>query len=64
MSKSPIDKKYLQKIIETTQSIKGYSKAGKEVVKKVQALRKKYGIKVEFKGSGENDNLRKTMFFS
>ena len=49
MSKSPIDEKYLQKIIETTQRIEGYTKASKEVVNKVQILRKKYGIKVSVK---------------
>ena len=49
MSKSPIDEKYLQKIIETTQNIEGYHKASKDVVKKVQSLRKKHGIKVSAK---------------
>jgi len=49
MSKSPIDEKYLQKIIETTQRIEGYTKASKEVVNKVRVLRKKYGIKVSVK---------------
>ena len=49
MSKSPIDEKYLQKIIETTQNIEGYPKASKDVVKKVQNLRKRYGIKVSAK---------------
>jgi hypothetical protein len=51
VSKPPIDEKYLQKIIETTQRIEGYTKAGKEVVSKVQILRKKYGIKVSAKKS-------------
>jgi hypothetical protein len=49
MSKSPIDEKYLQKIVETTQSIEGYTKASKEAVKKVKILREKYGIKVSAK---------------
>ncbi len=49
MSKSPIDEKYLQKIIETTQSIEGYTKASKDVIEKVQLLRKKHGIKVSVK---------------
>ncbi len=49
MSKSPIDEKYLQKVIETTQNIEGYPKASKKIVKKVQNLRKKYGIQVSVK---------------
>ena len=49
MSKSPIDEKYLEKIIETTQNIEGYKKASIEVVNKVQTIRRKYGIKVSAK---------------
>ncbi len=49
MSKSPIDEKYLQKIIATTQSIEGYAQASKDVIEKVQSLRKKHGIKVSVK---------------
>jgi len=49
MSKVPIDEKYLQKIIETTQTIEGYKKASTDVIQKVQSIRKKYGIKVSAK---------------
>ena len=49
MSKNPIDEKYLQQIIETTQKIEGYPKASRDVVAKVQILRKKHGIKVSSK---------------
>lgn len=47
MSKNPIDAKELDKIVNTTQNIEGYKEANKEVVKKVQKLREKYGIKVQ-----------------
>lgn len=36
----------LKKIIQTTQAIEGYKPASLEVVKKVQQLRRKYGIQV------------------
>jgi hypothetical protein len=49
MRKKPIDEKYLQKIIDTTQNIEGYTKSSKDVIKKVQLLIKKYGIKVSVK---------------
>ncbi len=49
MSKSPIDEKYLEKVIDTTQNIEGYRKASADVVKKVQTIREKYGIKVSSK---------------
>ncbi len=46
MSKNPVNKKYLQKIIDTTQNIEGYKNASADVVKKVHTIREKYGIKV------------------
>ena len=49
MSKNPISEKYLQKIIDTTQSIEGYKKASADVVKKVHTMKEKYGIKVSSK---------------
>lgn len=47
MSKNPVDSKELDKIIKTTQNIEGYKEANKEVVKEVNILREKYGIKVQ-----------------
>lgn len=46
MSKHPITKEQLQKTIETTQAIEGYKPASSEVVKRVQSLKEKHGIKV------------------
>ena len=46
MSKNPINKKHISKIIQTTQAIEGYSDAKKATVREVQVLREKYGIKV------------------
>ena len=48
MSKNPLDKKELAKIIKTTQNIEGYQEPSKEVVEQVKTLREKYGIKVQF----------------
>jgi hypothetical protein len=36
----------LKKIIQTTQAIEGYKPAKQDVIKKVQALRRQYGIQV------------------
>ena len=47
MSKNPLDKKELAKIIKTTQNIEGYKEPSKEVVDQVKTLREKYGIKVQ-----------------
>jgi len=47
MSKNPINSKELDKIIKTTQNIEGYKEADAEVVKEIELLRKKYGIKVQ-----------------
>ncbi len=47
MSKNPIDKKELHKIIKTTQNIEGYKEARREVVEEVMSLKEKYGIKVQ-----------------
>jgi hypothetical protein len=50
MRKKSISKKYLKKIIKTTQSIEGYSEVNSEIVKMVSIIRNKYGIKVSSKG--------------
>ncbi len=47
MSKNPVDSKELEKIIKTTQNIEGYKEANKKVIKEVELLREKYGIKVQ-----------------
>jgi len=47
MSKNPLDKKELEKIIKITQNIEGYKEASKEVIAEVKTLREKYGIKVQ-----------------
>ena len=47
MSKNPLDKKELAKIIKTTQNIEWYKEPSKELVKQVKTLREKYGIKVQ-----------------
>ena len=46
MSKNPINKKTISKIIQTTQAIEGYAVANEATVQEAQSLRKKYGIKV------------------
>ncbi|MDP3587180.1 MAG: hypothetical protein Q8R58_03940 [Sulfuricurvum sp.] len=46
MSKNPISADTLKKIIYTTQLIEGYQLANSDVVKKVQDLKNRYGIKV------------------
>jgi len=47
MSKNPLDKKELEKIIKTTQNIEGYKEPSKEVIAQVKTLREKHGIKVQ-----------------
>lgn len=49
MSKNPLNKKELKKIIKTTQSIEGYEQASSEVIKEAKNIREKYGIKVSTK---------------
>ena len=46
VSKNPISAETLKKTIYTTQLIEGYQPANSEVVKKVQDLKNRYGIKV------------------
>ena len=46
MSKNPINKKTISKIIKTTQAIEGYAEAEEATVQEVRSLRKKHGIKV------------------
>ncbi len=47
MSKNPLDKKELKKIIKTTQNIEGYKEPTKELVAEVETLKEKHGIKVQ-----------------
>jgi hypothetical protein len=47
MSKNPLDKKELEKIIKTTQNIEGYKEPTKELIAELKTLREKYGIKVQ-----------------
>ncbi len=47
MSKNPLDKKELEKIIKTTQNIEGYKEPTKELIEEVKTLREKYSIKVQ-----------------
>ncbi|MFK5986105.1 MAG: hypothetical protein QM479_11870 [Pseudomonadota bacterium] len=49
MSKYPLDKKELIKIIKTTQHIEGYADVSSKVVSEVKLIREKYGIKVSAK---------------
>lgn len=46
MNKNPFNPLELKKIIQITQAIEGYQPAKAEVVKKVQQLRRQYGIQV------------------
>lgn len=46
MSKNPLDKKDLEKIIKTTQNIEGYKEPSKKVIEEAKSIREKYGIKV------------------
>lgn len=49
MSKNPINKKIVPKIIKISQAIEGYTETNTQTVKKAQALREKYGIKVSIR---------------
>lgn len=49
MSKNPLDKKDLEKIIKTTQNIEGYKEPSKEIIQEAKSIREKYGIKVSTK---------------
>jgi hypothetical protein len=46
MNKNLFHSEELKKIIQTTQAIEGYQPAALEVVKRIQQLRRQYGIKV------------------
>jgi hypothetical protein len=46
MNKNLLNHAELKKIIQTTQAIEGYKPATVEVVKKIQQLRRQYGIQV------------------
>ena len=46
MSKAPITKEELLKIIQTTQEIEGYKKADKKTIQKAKEIKAKYEIKV------------------
>lgn len=46
MNKKALSRTELKKIIQTTQAIEGYKPATAEVVKKIQQLRRQYGIQV------------------
>jgi len=46
MSKNPINKKIISKIVTISQAIEGYSTPNNSVIQKAQSLREKYGIKV------------------
>jgi hypothetical protein len=48
MLKKTLDKKYLQRVVNTTQRIEGYSEASKKVKDEAKMLREKYGIKISF----------------
>lgn len=49
MSKNPLDKKELEKVIKTTQAIEGYKEPSKELIKEIKDIKSKYGIKVQRK---------------
>jgi hypothetical protein len=49
MSKNPLNKKDLKKIIKTTQNIEGYKEPSKEIIQEAKSIREKYGIKVSTK---------------
>lgn len=46
MSKNPVNKKIVSKVIEVSQAIEGYGSSKEETIKEAKALREKYGIKV------------------
>jgi len=49
MSKNPINKKIISKVVKVSQSIEGYRESNQETMEKVKKLRKKYAIKVSAK---------------
>jgi hypothetical protein len=49
MSKYPLNKQELSKIIKTTQNIEGYKEASSKVISEVKSIREKYGIQVSIK---------------
>ena len=49
MSKNPLDKKELAKVIKTTQNIEGYKEPSKEILQEIKTIKEKYGIKVQRK---------------
>ena len=46
MSKNPVNKRIIQKVVQISQEIEGYATPSKTVVQKAQTLKEKYGIKV------------------
>jgi len=46
MSKNPINKKIIARVVRISQEIEGYTKPDTTVIQKAQSLREKYGIKV------------------
>lgn len=49
MNKNQLNKKYLEKIIKTTQNIEGYKEPSKETIQKAKSIKEKYNIKVSTK---------------
>ena len=49
MSKNPLNKKELEKVIKTTQAIEGYTNSNESSTKQAKALMERYGIKVSTK---------------
>jgi hypothetical protein len=49
MSKNPINKKIISKVVKVSQAIEGYSESNQETMERVKKLRKKYAIKVSAK---------------
>lgn len=46
MSKNPVNKKIISRVVTISQAIEGYSAPNNSVIEKAQSLREKYGIKV------------------
>jgi hypothetical protein len=46
MNKKPLNKEILQKTVKTTQAIEGYALAAEPIQKKMNKLKKQYGIKI------------------
>ena len=49
MSKNPLSKDKLNKVIHTTQAIEGYQPANNDIAEKVRELKARYGIKVSLR---------------